>query len=223
MAQKPKNFRHFKKDENGQCWTRVEEGSNMMSMAESFTQQKYIAKHAPTYLRGYDHKLDMKNDAFLHKCEEEGLMKKLDVLVNEGRSARVYKPSMAWYMVMEGSFTEEEGGGSCVSLAQEEIVHTTIREETFKTHYDTKKQEWVVDAWSRKAAWFYTLADAKKYVQMARDEEGVHFQWPKEIPVFWQPGPFTEEEEEEDWTMTTTMAKWKYHDKWEYQEDNWKA
>ena len=29
---------------------------------------------------------------------------------------------------------------------------------------------------------------------MARKEEGVHWEWPKEIPVIWKKGPMTEKD-----------------------------
>ena len=32
---------------------------------------------------------------------------------------------------------------------------------------------------------------------MARDEEGVQFGWPQEIPVWWKTGPFTQNEIED--------------------------
>ena len=48
MATDPMSFVHFKTDENGQCWTLHEEGTNMLSLTKDFKQQKYVAKCGPT-------------------------------------------------------------------------------------------------------------------------------------------------------------------------------
>ena len=46
--------------------------------------------------------------------------------------------------------------------------------------------------WSPKACWFDDLDAAKAYIQMARDEEGVLWNWPDTIPVLWKTGPLTQ-------------------------------
>ena len=37
---------------------------------------------------------------------------------------------------------------------------------------------------SKKAATFFSLEDAKKWIQASRDEEGAHWNWPNPMPVW---------------------------------------
>ena len=39
-----------------------------------------------------------------------------------------------------------------------------------------------------------SLSRSRSLIQMARKEEGVHWEWPKEIPVIWKKGPMTEKD-----------------------------
>ena len=83
-------------------------------------------------------------------------------------------------MILEGT---KNDGGSKVALYQDYEVFKNARDEAF---------DGTAGNWSQKACSFDDLAAAKNYIQMARDEEGVHWDWPQEIPVFWKNGPITE-------------------------------
>ena len=71
------------------------------------------------------------------------------------------------------------------SLYQDYGVFEKVRDEEFKDG---------AGGWSFKACQFEDLATAKNYIQMAREEEGVHWEWPKEIPVIWKKGPITQKD-----------------------------
>ena len=173
----------------------------MLSLSASFMEQKYVAKQWPNFNRNYDKKVDFRNDPFLSQVEASGNKQKFEVQKFKAWKESNKDPALAWHFVMEGTFTKEEGGGSCVSLWQEEAPYKKIR---VATHTER--------TYSRKGAYFMSLEYAKKYLQMARDEEGVHWAWPEEVPIFWEPGQFLQEEEQEEWTAMTTAKKWKYHD-----------
>ena len=82
-------------------------------------------------------------------------------------------------MILEG---RNRYGKKMVGLYQDRDVFEKVRDEDF-----------IPDVtWSLKGCWFEDFASAKNYIQMARDEEGVHWDWPKEIPVIWKKGPLTQ-------------------------------
>ena len=62
-------------------------------------------------------------------------------------------------------------------------------EEEFKKARD--EDYYSKGGWSYKSCWFEDLDAAKKYIQMARDEEGEHWKWPQCIAVHWKSGPVT--------------------------------
>ena len=46
------------------------------------------------------------------------------------------------------------------------------------------------DGYSGKGAQFKSVHSANRYCQAVRDEEGAHWQWPAELPIFWnRPSP----------------------------------
>ena len=78
--------------------------------------------------------------------------------------------------------------GKKVGLYQDEQVFKKARDEDL----DRDEEFWANNGWSWKGCWFDDLASAKNYIQMTRDEGGVHWDWPKEIPVIWKKGPLTQ-------------------------------
>ncbi len=87
---------------------------------------------------------------------------------------------------MEGNNPE---GESEVKIYQDKEIFEAKREET----YDPESTCGPNPKWSRKGAWFHSLNGCKNFVQMSRDEEGIHFRWPRQIPVIWKKGPMTED------------------------------
>ena len=75
-----------------------------------------------------------------------------------------------------------------MGLYQDRAYFEKIRDETFK------KKEDGSSGWSAKAGYFYSLQDAKAYIQMSRDEEGRHFGWPQVIPIVWRKGELTQDD-----------------------------
>ena len=91
-------------------------------------------------------------------------------------------------MILEGK--RKGNGVNKVRLYQDEEEFKAARDEDF--HQAPQG----VTEWSSKGAWFDDLEAAKNYIQMARDEEGVFWEWPRAIPVIWKKGPFTEADKE---------------------------
>ena len=88
----------------------------------------------------------------------------------------------AWLMIVQ------DGGKKKVRLYQDCAVFKSIRNADYKV--DGRN-------WNLKGVWFPDLEAAQNYIQMARHEEGVHWSWPQEIPVWWKTGPFTQKEIED--------------------------
>ena len=84
-----------------------------------------------------------------------------------------------WYMILEG---ENQNGEKKVGLYQDEAVFKRDRDVVFSAGA----------GWSSKGCWFDDLESAKNYIQMARDEEGVHWGSPEQIPLIWKKGPLTQ-------------------------------
>ena len=76
----------------------------------------------------------------------------------------------------------QDGGKQKVGLYQDYDVFKSILNEGAVYQADGRNC-------GLKGVWFKDLAAAKTYIQMVRDEEGVHFGWPQEIPVHWKTGP----------------------------------
>ena len=169
----------------------------MLEIGKTFTYQKYSAKRLPFWFIGYDHNKDMRVDAFLQEVEEDGpaLRQKFDADFTKEWNQRGSARGEVWHMIVEGQFTAEEGGGNAVALFQVQEEMEKVRDECYSPLAAINGK------WSRKGGYCYGLEDAKKYLQMARDEEGDFFHWPETIPVFWEQGTF-EGEEDEGWYET---------------------
>ena len=125
----------------------------------------------------YDLQVDLNNDEFLSSLGKEK-KKKFDIKMKTDWEKRVKMKKDRWYMIVQ------DGGKNKVGLYQDYAVFKSIRK---------------VDGsnWELKGVWFPDLAAAQNYIQVARDEEGVHWSWPQEIPVWWKTGPFTQNEIED--------------------------
>ena len=191
MATPPKDFRHIKEvvAEDGTKKRLVVPEDGVAGNTTEF--QKFFGKKEAWPYTGYDHKVDMKDDVFLsslgNKKKQKFNQKKQEIW-NETASDNNQEDF--WYMLVEKE----------VGLYQDRDVFKSIRDANYKG--DGKN-------WSLKGVRFDSLAGAKNYVQMARDEEGEWWAWPQVIPVYWMTGPLTrnnieevpgfkEEEEEEE-------------------------
>ena len=191
MATPPKDFLHIKVvvAEDGTKKRLVVPEDGVAGNTTEF--QKFFGKKEAWPYRGYDHTVDMKNDVFLsslgNKKKQKFNQKKQEIWKE---TASDNNEEDVWYMLVEKE----------VGLYQDSDVFKSIRDANYKA--DGKN-------WSIKGVRFDSLAAAKNYVQMARDEEGEWWGWPKVIPVYWRTGPLTrnnieevpgfqEEEEEEE-------------------------
>ena len=136
---------------------------------------------------GYDHKVDIKNDDFLNSMTREEQQKFDEAMMKmwTQRHATPKHKGDQWYMILEGQM------GRKVALYQDHEEFVKVRDE----HYKAPGSELLPEGkkgWSWKACHFEDLAAAKNYIQMAREEEGRHWQWPDIIPVYWKKGPITQ-------------------------------
>jgi len=170
---------------DGKTLVAPEEGEDNMNKNTSVKFQKYFGKKQPHFYIGYDHQVDLKNDEFLNsltKKEKEVFDEEMKKIWKE----KMHHKEDVWYMVLEG---KKQTGESKVKIYQDGEVFLAARDEEFLV--DPTKY------WSSKGCWFEDLASAKNYVQMAREEEGLHFDWPKQIPVVWKKGQLTKNDVED--------------------------
>ena len=203
MVTQPKGFLHTKELGDGGKLEVFEEGE-----AKDTTEfQKYMGKFEAYPYVYHKWSEDMKDDAFLRGLgwEKKQIFKKeLENIWAQNSST----PKEFWYMIVQ------DGGNKEVGLYQDYEVFTSIRDQNYQKGARNRGAR----DWSLKAVWFDNLKAAKNYVQMARDEEGQHFGWPKQIPVIWKKGPlgqsdidevpgFAEEgeEEEEEWASDGSL------------------
>jgi hypothetical protein len=179
MAYDPHDFRHIKEVAEGKTLVVHEEGADNLNTNTSTKFQKYFGKKLAWMYIGYDHKVDLKNDAFLNSLGKEE-KKEFDEEMKKiwAKNKPLQHKEDVWYMILEGM----KKGEKKVGLYQDEQVFKDARDAEFIAGM----------SWSSKGCWFDNLASAKSYIQMARDEEGVHWDWPKEIPVIWKRAPLTE-------------------------------
>ena len=156
-----------------------EEGGSNLKCKYSVKFQKFYGKQQAEMYIGYDHKVRMKNDAFLESLSAAEKNQFLEEMKNIWTTNRpkYHQHYEKWYMILEGT---KANGESRVKLFQDYDVFVKERDEEFQK-----------GTWSQKGCWFHDLEDAKNYIQMARDEEGEHWQWPQTIPVIWNKGPLT--------------------------------
>jgi hypothetical protein len=177
MVTEPHDFLHFK-EVGEKTLKKAEEGVDNVKINTSTEFQKYFWKQQPVMYIGYDHKVGLKNDEFLNslgKEEKKGFDEEVKKIWREKASLMHPEDLIYWYMILEGT----RNGEKQVKLYQDQDVFEKVRDEGHPP------------AWSLKACYFEDLDTAKNYIQMARDEEGVHWDWPKEIPVIWKKGPLT--------------------------------
>jgi len=146
---------------------------------KEFKYQKYVAKRTLEPYKGYDWKNDLSKgkDSFLKGLtpeEKVNFARRLDEFWEKNADQYVYwngiNVEKAWYMVMEGPKT---------GLYQNYGKFQRIRDEFHKEN-----------EFSWKACWFHSYADAVNFIQWCRDEEGKHFSWPVNFPVYWdEEGP----------------------------------
>ena len=161
----------------------AEEGADNLKITTKF--QKYFGKNQ-AYMglpyknqypyMNYNHQVDLKKDEFLNslgKEEKKEFDEEMKKIWATKKDVRLQKED-AWYMILEGE------NGKKVALYQDEAVFEQARDAPLPK------------GWSWKGCRFEDLASAKSYIQMARDEEGDYWQWPKEIPVIWKKGPLTQ-------------------------------
>ena len=182
MVSKPHNFKHVKDLGGGTKLEKFyfEKGEENLSLSSSAEFQKYIGKMSPFYYVGYDHKKDMKNDNFLESLSPEEKnqfdeeMKKI-----WKQNKKDWRSEDNWFMVLE--------------------PHVALYQDS--DHFKKKANFWTPSTppdapWSLKSAWFEDLGQAKNFIQMARDEEGAHFGWPRTIEIVWKNGPITRNDKE---------------------------
>jgi len=197
MATKPHDFINMKEDDDGKMFLVREEGEAWNIDTSVF--QKYFGKKQPYWYIGYNHQVDLKKDAFLNnlgKAEK----RVFDEEMKKIWAQKMHHKEDVWYMVLEGT---DLAGQSKVKLYQDEEVFKAARDAEFLVDQE--------QYWSSKACWFEDLASAKNYVQMTRDEEGVHWNWPTSIPVVWRKGLLTPVDLEEfpGWNICIeTMEDW---------------
>ena len=179
MATQPHDFLHIKEVGDGKTLVVSEEGADNLKISTSTEFQKYFGKKQAWMYVGYDHKKDLKNDEFLNSLGREK-KKEFDEEIKKiwAKNAHLRHKEDFWYMILEG---RNRHGKKMVGLYQDYDVFENIRDEDFHAGID----------WSLKGCKFDNLASAKNYIQMARDEEGVHWDWPGSIPVIWKNGPLT--------------------------------
>ena len=129
--------------------------------------------------KGYDHTVDLQDDEFLNSLTREEKNKFDEEMKKDWTARTMHHKEDTWYMIMEG---RTPTGQSMVSLYQDRQVFERNRDARFNS---TPQQ------WSWKACYFENLEAAKQYIQMSRDEEGIHFNWPGAIPVIWKKGPIS--------------------------------
>jgi len=168
-------------DEAGHIHKKFEEGNDdeFVMKLRKYQAKKKFAEGGFVEMCYYDHqrRLDVKDDEFLQGLSP-GEKQKFDEAL--GTRQKDYGNEGEWGMIMEGGH---------VGLYQDYC--------TFKAKRDKPFREWMPrihggTGWSWKAGKFQNLAEATMYVQMNRDEEGVHNGWPRVMPVYWSRGNMKE-------------------------------
>ena len=179
MVNDPIDFIHSKEVMEGCRYEVVEEGANNFKINASKEFQKYCGKKSAFMYKGYDHTVDLQDDEFLNSLTREEKNKFDEEMKKDWTARTMHHKEDTWYMIMEG---QTPTGQSMVSLYQDRQVFERNRDARFNS---TPQQ------WSWKACYFENLEAAKQYIQMSRDEEGIHFDWPGAIPVIWKKGPIS--------------------------------
>ena len=161
--------------------TRVDEDGDFLLENRVTTKfMKYLGKNQAFFYNGYDWGVDMKTDSFLDSLtwkEKKEFKEKTDKIWDNLQ----YDNDTSWYLILEG---KDEHGKSKVALYQDE--------DEFKKVRDAEYDPTTPNCFSSKACWFFDLTAAKQYIQMCRDEEGIHWDWPDTIPVIYtHKGPLT--------------------------------
>ena len=146
----------------------------------------------------------MKKDTFLDNLTDEEkavYQKRLEEhYVVRTEEIEYHVRCMKWYFIVHG--------GRC-GLYQEVGRYRQLRDELHlhgATWPSGALHGFMVEGakvFSWKGAAFHSLKDAKDFVQYCRDEEGAHWQWPAEMPIYWKPLG----EEHED-SLTTDEEVW---------------
>jgi hypothetical protein len=176
-ASEPVNWIHFTYDGTNEGWQR-ESGSNppeSLTMENGeFKYHMYAAKKSFEPCDGYDWNVDLpkSKDSLYQKMtpqEKVKFEKRLQEYWEKNQD--LYgNPAKAWYLIMEGNKT---------GLYQNPWEFRNIRDEFYEDSAEGKTYSW-------KAGKFYTLEEAKTYIQFCRDEEGRHHGWPvKAFPIHW--------------------------------------
>ena len=195
MVTEPHNFLHIK-EFHGVTLMFPEEGADDFNINSTTEFQKYFGKKQPYFFIGYNHAVDLKNDEFLNSLSIEQKKEFDEEMMKIWANAPLQRNEDVWYMILEGN------KGKKVGLYQDGEVFKKARDEDLLVHEDLWANN-PDNGWSYKGCWFDDLASAKNYIQMARDEEGVHWDWPKEIPVIWKKGPLTQSERLGHWASAT--------------------
>ena len=103
MATVPIDFLHIKEisHQAGGKLQVPEEGANNLEVLKSTRCQKYIGKKHPYMYRGYNHNVDLVNDAFLNSLSKEERKKFDEEKVKKWRSREKHVEDR-WYMILEG-------------------------------------------------------------------------------------------------------------------------
>ena len=159
----------------------IEEG-DLLENRVTTNFMKYFGKKQAFFYKGYNHALDIKYDRFLDSLtqkEKKEFKDRMDKIWEEDALLQ-HDHEDTWYLILEG---KDEQGLSKVALYQDEDIFKKARDATYVPT--------APNCWSSKACWFHDLTAAKNYIQMCRDEEGIHWDWPEEIPVIYKKGPLT--------------------------------
>ena len=179
-----------------------------MVRGKSTKFQKYFWKKQPYTPWSYDHRVDLPNDPFLDSLtnkEKEKFdkdMRKIWMEKMTKRSPTKKEKEGVWYMVLEG--TNRIGvEGTNVAIGPEGLALKVALYQDCKVFENARDMEYSLEelgrtnyqqGWSNKGCWFDNLEAAKNFIQMARSEEGVHWNWPRDIPVIWKRGPITQQD-----------------------------
>ena len=101
MAAEPIDFLHIKEVAGGKLQV-PEEGADNLELNKSTRFQKYFGKKQPYMYKGYNHKVDLKNDDFLNTLGKEERKKFDEEKVKKWQSATPTHREDRWYMILEG-------------------------------------------------------------------------------------------------------------------------
>ena len=145
-----------------------EEGTNGMAVSKgSAKKQKWIMKltHKEDCMF-YERCSEMGEDPFMQTVTREEKNKWWPALEEQLRKNAQTAGSTMWYFIYEGP--------DC-GLYDHYVRFVAARDARYIPG---------VNCASKKATHFYSLDEAKMFIQASRDEEGDHYAWPDTMPIY---------------------------------------